>query len=163
MNKVQISQVLKHVGRKVADQNEQAILDEDEIQELEQLRLEVYDIIKTIKDPEEPGTLEELEMITEDLVSVRKENGLPSIRIEWAPTNPECKCALTIALCIRTKLFQQLSVQNAKIDIYIKEGKHSIKDQIDKQVNDKERVLAAMENENVVAVIADLIQEPKSH
>ena len=42
----------------------------------------------------------------------------------------------------------------------VQEGKHSIKDQIDKQVSDKERVLAAMENESVINVIADLIKEP---
>ncbi len=99
--------------------------------------------------------------------------GFPVIQIIWAPTNPECKCALTIALCIRSKLFQQLSIQNAKIDIIgiqitfitsiVQEGKHSIKDQIDKQVHDKERVLAAMENESVVAVIADLIKEESRH
>ena len=95
------------------------------------------------------------------------------IQIIWGPTNPDCKCALTIALCIRSKLFQQLSVQNAKIDILgkishsssitVQEGKHSIKDQIDKQVCDKERVLAAMENESVVAVIADLIKDEPTH
>lgn len=41
----------------------------------------------------------------------------------------------------------------------MEEGKHSTKDLIDKQVNDKERVLAAMENEAVTAVIADLIKD----
>lgn len=40
MNKVQISQVLKHAGRKPAEQSD--LVDEDEIQELEQLRLEVF-------------------------------------------------------------------------------------------------------------------------
>lgn len=45
----------------------------------------------------------------------------------------------------------------------VEKGKHSIKEQIDKQVCDKERVLAAMENESVVAVIADLISEKPSH
>jgi hypothetical protein len=29
------------------------------------------DIIKTIRDPEEPGTLEELQMVNEDLVTVK--------------------------------------------------------------------------------------------
>ena len=45
----------------------------------------------------------------------------------------------------------------------VQEGKHSIKDQIDKQVNDKERVLAAMENDSIIQVIADLIKERSSH
>lgn len=34
--------------------------------------IKVYiDIIKTIRDPEEPGTLEELKMVNEDFVEVR--------------------------------------------------------------------------------------------
>lgn len=41
----------------------------------------------------------------------------------------------------------------------VQKGKHTVKDQIDKQVNDKERVLAAMENESVRAAIEDLIRE----
>ncbi len=48
--------------------------------DLEYLRMEVYgnlelfnllDIIKTIRDPEEPGTLEELKMVNEDLITVK--------------------------------------------------------------------------------------------
>ena len=90
------------------------------------------DIIKTIRDPEEPGTLEELQMVNEDLLTVKSKCSIPSntlignkisgdpptIQIIWTPTNPDCKCALTIALCLRTKLIQQLSVKNAKIDIF---------------------------------------------
>ena len=32
------------------------------------------DIIKTIKDPEEPGTLEELQMVQEDFVTVKSKH-----------------------------------------------------------------------------------------
>jgi hypothetical protein len=45
----------------------------------------------------------------------------------------------------------------------VQEGKHSIKGQIDKQVNDKERVLAAMENHSITQVIADLIKDRSAH
>ena len=41
----------------------------------------------------------------------------------------------------------------------VQDGKHNTKKQIDKQVNDKERVLAAMENESVRSAIEDLIKE----
>ena len=54
------------------------------------MKLEVYgkiasliiyiDIIRTIRDPEEPGTLEELKMVNEDFVSVRSK-----IAIEISP------------------------------------------------------------------------------
>ena len=32
------------------------------------------DIIKTIRDPEEPGTLEELQMVNEDFVEVKSKH-----------------------------------------------------------------------------------------
>ena len=71
---------------------------------------------------------------------------------------PECGLALNIALALMTKLYKELSIKNAKIEIFVMEGKHSSKEQIDRQVNDKERVLAALENEAVMAAIEDLIK-----
>ena len=47
--------------------------------------------------------------------------------------------------------------------IIVQEGKHVNKKLIDKQVNDKERVFAAMENENIRAAIDDLIKERPSY
>ena len=47
-----------------------------------------------------------------------------------------------------------------KVDILVKDGKHSLKKDIDKQVNDKERYTAAMENELVMAAFEKLIKEP---
>lgn len=80
------------------------------------------------------------------------------------PTTPSCGFALNIALCIRTKLERELSVkQFAKIDIFVKEGKHDNKAKIDRQVNDKERVCAALENEDVLGAIEDLIKERAVH
>ena len=43
-----------------------------------------------------------------------------------------------------------------KLDILVQDGKHDTKHDIDKQVNDKERVLAALENENIIDAIQDL-------
>jgi len=84
--------------------------------------------------------------------------------IVWVPTTPSCGFALNIALCIRTKLERELSVkQFAKIDIFVQEGKHDNKEAIDRQVNDKERVCAALENEDVKGAIEDLIKERPVH
>lgn len=47
----------------------------------------------------------------------------------------------------------------AKIDVLVAKGKHEQQEEIDKQVNDKERVLAALENEQIVDVIQDLTRE----
>ena len=47
-----------------------------------------------------------------------------------------------------------------KLRIVVKEGKHDTKEEIDKQVNDKERVFAAMENPHIADAIFDLIKKP---
>ena len=50
-----------------------------------------------------------------------------------------------------------------KLTIKVKEGKHDKGSEIDKLTNDKERVLAAQENDHVMAVINRLIEEPDLH
>jgi hypothetical protein len=46
-----------------------------------------------------------------------------------------------------------------KLDIKVAPGKHDKAADIDRQVNDKERVAAAMENETVRHAIEELIRE----
>ena len=80
------------------------------------------------------------------------------------PTVPNCHLAMTIALCIRSKLNNELKdlgedVERSKIEVLVQEGKHETKYEIDKQVNDKERVLAALEDEHVQAAISGLIRD----
>jgi len=72
------------LSRKLVEKLPQPALHEDDgdiyDEDSEALRLEVYgklgnrsflDIIKAIRDPEEPGTLEELQMVNEDFVEVK--------------------------------------------------------------------------------------------
>ena len=53
--------------------------------------------------------------------------------------------ATLIGLMIRVKLHRCLP-SRYKIDVYIEKGKHETEADINKQLNDKERVLAALEN-----------------
>ena len=59
--------------------------------------------------------LKVLNHINHDLVC--KDTKQPVITITWVPTIPECSLAMNIALCLRTKLFRDLSVKNSKIKI----------------------------------------------
>jgi hypothetical protein len=57
---------------------------------------------------------------------------------------------------------------NLKVDVYIKEGMHSTKKEsniytVDKQVNDKERVAAALENPAVIQMLTEAIQTDLGH
>ncbi|XP_061302518.1 cytosolic iron-sulfur assembly component 2A isoform X4 [Pezoporus flaviventris] len=122
--------------------------------------LEVYDIIRTIRDPEKPNTLEELEVVTENCVEVQ-EIGEDEylVIIRFTPTVPHCSLATLIGLCLRIKLQRCLPFRH-KLEIYITEGTHSTEEDINKQINDKERVAAAMENPNLREIVEQCVTEP---
>ena len=80
------------------------------------------------------------------------------IRIEFTPTVPHCSLATLIGLCLRVKLEQCLQ-QKFKLDICVSKGSHSIAEDVDKQINDKERVAAALENPNLMELVEDCIKE----
>ncbi|KAF3706050.1 MIP18 family protein FAM96A [Channa argus] len=72
---------------------------------MEEKALEVYDVIRSIRDPEKPNTLEELEVVTEKCVEVQ-ELGEDEylIIIKFSPTVPHCSLATLIGLCLQVKL-----------------------------------------------------------
>lgn len=47
-----------------------------------------------------------------------------------------------------------------QLEIYISEGTHSTEEDINKQINDKERVAAAMENPNLREIVEQCVLEP---
>ncbi|KAG7215187.1 hypothetical protein INR49_022721 [Caranx melampygus] len=92
---------------------------------MEEKALEVYDVIRSIRDPEKPNTLEELEVVTEKCVEVQ-ELGEDEylIIIKFSPTVPHCSLATLIGLCLQVKLQRCLPFKH-KLEIYISEGTHS--------------------------------------
>ncbi|KAG8233652.1 hypothetical protein J437_LFUL013698 [Ladona fulva] len=108
------------------------------------------DFIRNIRDPEKPATLEDLHVVSEDCIQIHQasDSNAVYVRIEFNPTVPHCSLATLIGLCIRVKLFRNLT-DRYKLDIYIKKGAHTTEEEINKQINDKERIAAAMENPNL--------------
>ncbi|KAL5004673.1 hypothetical protein ScPMuIL_018129 [Solemya velum] len=127
--------------------------------QLRTLRECVFDLIRGIHDPEKPETLEELDVVSEENVEVQhfQPEGY-YIRIDFVPTIPHCSLASLIGLSIRTKLNLNLPEKH-KLDIFIKEGTHVTADEINKQINDKERIAAAMENPNLRDLVHKCIEE----
>ena len=80
------------------------------------------------------------------------------IRIEFTPTVRHCSLATLIGLCLRVKLERSLQTR-FKLDIVVSEGTHSIEGDVNKQINDKERVAAAMENPSLRDVVEDCIKD----
>ncbi len=125
----------------------------------------VFDIIRNIKDPEKEETLEELEVVRENLVSVSRlssESSFYSVKVEFVPTVPHCSLATLIGLCLITKLNRELPSGRFKIDLAIAEGSHSTGPEITKQINDKERVAAALENPNLRQTVEECIRDNES-
>ncbi|XP_072134111.1 cytosolic iron-sulfur assembly component 2A-like isoform X6 [Mobula birostris] len=110
--------------------------DAEKIRKMEEKTLEVYgedpssqqDIIRTIRDPEKPNTLEELDVVTEECIDVKLlADDEYLIIIRFTPTVPHCSLATLI---------------------------------VNKQINDKERVAAAMENPNLREIVEQCVVEP---
>lgn len=111
---------------------------------------EIFDLIKNIKDPEHPLTLEELNVVREDQIHVDLDSNV--ISIEFSPTINRCSMAPLIGLSIIVKLLRSLP-DEVKIDVKISSGTHDSEEAFNKQLNDKERVAAALENSNLLSVI----------
>ncbi|CAG8673893.1 5324_t:CDS:2 [Cetraspora pellucida] len=111
---------------------------------------EVFDLIRSISDPEHPLTLEELNVAQLDHIKVDDANAY--ISIEFTPTIPHCSMATLIGLCIRVRLLQSLP-ERFKVDIMVRKGTHQSEQAVNKQLNDKERVAAALENNHLLEVV----------
>ncbi|XP_058459902.1 MIP18 family protein galla-1 [Malaya genurostris] len=124
------------------------------------LKETIFDFLRTIRDPEKPNTLEDLKVVYEDGIFVQEptDGNVYVVRIEFNPTVPHCSLATLIGLCIRIKVQRSLT-HHLKLDIYIKKGAHSTEDEINKQINDKERIAAAMENPNLRQLVENCIKE----
>ena len=109
---------------------------------------EVFDMLRHINDPEHPLTLEKLQVIKQELITIKD----GTVKVEFTPTIPNCSLATLIGLMIRVKLHRCLP-SRFKIDVYIEKGRHETEEDINKQLNDKERVLAALENPGLTSMV----------
>uniref|UniRef100_A0A672KJL6 Cytosolic iron-sulfur assembly component 2B n=1 Tax=Sinocyclocheilus grahami TaxID=75366 RepID=A0A672KJL6_SINGR len=112
---------------------------------------EIFDILsKSISDPEHPLSLEELNVVEQMRVNVNDEES--TVSVEFTPTIPHCSMATLIGLSIKAKLLRSLP-DRFKIDVHITPGTHASEDAVNKQLADKERVAAALENSQLLEVV----------
>ncbi|EDW18522.1 hypothetical protein AWZ03_000828 [Drosophila navojoa] len=115
---------------------------------------EIFDLIRNINDPEHPLTLEELHVVQEELISISDKQN--SVHINFTPTIPHCSMATLIGLSIRVKLLRSLPPR-FKVTVEITPGTHASEFAVNKQLADKERVAAALENKHLAEVINQCI------
>lgn len=77
--------------------------------------LEIFDYIRDINDPEHPYTLEELNVLQEELIQLEfktikdtNEKLLDFVDVRFTPTIPHCSMATLIGLAIHVKLRRSL-------------------------------------------------------
>ncbi|KAG7628052.1 Fe-S cluster assembly domain superfamily [Arabidopsis thaliana x Arabidopsis arenosa] len=116
--------------------------------------LEMTKYVRDIRDPEHPYTLEQLRVVSEESVTV--DDKLDRILITFTPTIQHCSMANIIGLCLRAKLKECLQL-HYKVDIRVSPGSHADEVSVNKQLNDKERVVAALENPNLRQLVDECI------
>ncbi|KAM3238800.1 protein AE7-like 1 isoform X1 [Capsicum annuum] len=116
--------------------------------------LDVYDFVRDIRDPEHPYSLEQLSVLSEESITVDEK--LRHILITFTPTIQHCTMTTVIGLCLREKL-KNCFPPNFKVDIKVAPGSHADEESVNKQLNDKERVAAAMENPNLRQLVDECL------
>lgn len=118
---------------------------------------EIYEIIRNIQDPEHPLTLEQLGVVSRKQIEVcdaldDNTAKLSYVNVRFTPTVPHCSMATLIGLSIRVKLMRSLPPR-FKIKVCIEPGSHQSEKSVNKQLADKERVSAALENPHLRKVV----------
>lgn len=111
---------------------------------------EIFNAIRDLNDPEHPLTLEQLNVLS--LENIIVDDLRNKIVVQFTPTIPHCSMATLIGLCIRVKLLRSVP-DRFKIIVKITPGSHQTEDAINKQLNDKERVAAALENSHLLEIV----------
>jgi metal-sulfur cluster biosynthetic enzyme len=121
---------------------------------------EVYDLIATICDPEHPLSLGSLSVVNLPDIHIKgptnPRSNISTVLVEITPTITHCSLATVIGLGVRVRLEQALPPR-FRVDVRIKEGTHSTADAVNKQLGDKERVAAALENGTLLKVLTTML------
>jgi hypothetical protein len=84
-------------------------------------------------------------------------NTIVTVLVEVTPTITHCSLATVIGLGVRVRLEQALP-PNYRVVVRCKENSHSQDDQVNKQLGDKERVAAALENDTLKGVLDKMLE-----
>jgi metal-sulfur cluster biosynthetic enzyme len=134
---------------------------DDEEEDREEIdEQEVYDLISTISDPEHPLSLGSLGVVTLDDIAIAHPTSprsrISTITVLITPTTSACSLTTVIGLGVKVRLLNALPPR-FRVDVRIKEGTSRTADEVNKQLGDKERVAAAMENRSLVNVVNNML------
>ena len=79
------------------------------------------------------------------------------IRVEFIPTVPHCSLSTLIGLAIRYKIQREFLLEIGwRLSVQVACDKHDHAEEINKQLADKERVMAALENPRLINIIESI-------
>lgn len=110
-----------------------------------------------IKDPEFPYSLGRLRVIIPEGVKVFQ-GRQTKIHIEFKPTVKHCSLASLIGLSIKHKLTEYFG-PSIKTYVCVTAGFHDDEWGLNKQLNDKERIAAAMENPAISKIVSSVTRD----
>ncbi|KAF1975678.1 hypothetical protein BU23DRAFT_457542 [Bimuria novae-zelandiae CBS 107.79] len=121
---------------------------------------EVFDLISSISDPEHPLSLGSLAVVNLPDIHILPPSSpyssISTVVVEITPTITHCSLATVIGLGVRVRLEQALPPR-FRVDVRIKKGTHSTDEAVNKQLGDKERVAAALENGTLMGVLRKML------
>ncbi|KAJ6442651.1 FAM96B protein [Purpureocillium lavendulum] len=123
------------------------------------------DLISDISDPEHPVSLGLLSVVNlpdihitpSPALGVPDVNTIVNVSVELTPTVTHCSLATVLGLGVRVRL-EQVLPPNYRVDVRCKENSHTQDDQVNKQLADKERVAAALENDTLKGVLDKMLE-----
>ncbi|KAL6121158.1 LSU ribosomal protein L44E8 [Nucleospora cyclopteri] len=128
----------------------------------------IFELLRDIKDPEHPLTLEQLNVIQIDDIETGEieqdeecvcKLGFPIkfIKINFTPTVPHCSLVGIIGLCLHYQLKKYTN--DIWVQIKIKKDSHAQETSYNRQLEDNERVTAAFENEALMEIINECVPD----
>jgi metal-sulfur cluster biosynthetic enzyme len=121
------------------------------------------DLIAPISDPEHPLSLESLGVVKlQDVHLISPPDltnpaALSRVLVELTPTVSHCSLATVIGLGVRVRLEQALP-PSYRVEVKIKKDTHGQAEEVNKQLADKERVAAALENANLMNILRNMMK-----
>ena len=87
----------------------------------------------------------------------RDPGGITQVLVDITPTVNHCSLATVLGLAVKVRLDNTLP-PNYRVDVRLKEGTHASDEGVTKQLSDKERVAAALENDTLRGVVDTMLQ-----
>jgi len=120
----------------------------------------IFQIVRSIKDPEHDYTLEQLKVVDIDRINIKKinrrANSAEVVEIEIVPTIPHCSMVGFIGLSILYKLSKILSSKYI-VRVIVCKGTHTQDDEMTKQFADTERTSSAFLNASILSTLLSLL------